>query len=52
MQSTYLGLLTLPTEFFTPTPRVCTGWLSYADVITKFYGIDGLVPLSMGMGLR
>ena len=27
-------------SFFTPTNRVCTGGLSYADVITKFSVID------------
>ena len=36
-----LGLpsLPFPTEFFYPTPIVCTGRLSYADVITKFSGM-------------
>ena len=34
-------------SFFTPTNRVCTGGLSYADVITKFSVIDRF-PFSFG----
>ena len=35
-----MGLLPYPPKFLTPTPRVCMGGLSYADVITKFSDID------------
>ena len=51
--ATYMSktLFPSPLSLFTSTPRVCTGRLSYSDVITKFSGIDRF-PFSKGMVLR
>ena len=41
--------LPYPTRFFTPTPRVFFGGLSYADFITNFSGVDSF-PFSFREG--
>ena len=46
-----LSGISYPTEFFTPTPRVCTDGWAYGHVITKISRMDGL-PNFLSVGLR